>query len=64
MLQTNCMGFCAFKEIKTYSGSELTSYGVYSEMLFNEKPEYCLKFVPEQNYVKPTEESFEVMIFQ
>lgn len=56
--------FCAFKEIKTYNGSELTSYNVFSEVVFNEKPEYCLKFVPEQNYIRPTEGSFELMIFQ
>lgn len=36
------MGLCAFEEIQTYKGSELTSYNVFSEVVFNKKPEYCL----------------------
>lgn len=39
-----------------HSRSELTSCNMFSEVLFNEKPEYCLKLVPEQNYVWPMEE--------
>lgn len=45
-----------------YSSSELTTV-VFSEMVFSERPEYCLEFVPGQNYFWPTEESFEI-IFQ